>query len=455
MSDEKTSLVAQYKAKLGEAKALKEQHKENLTEEVLKKIDGLLGESDQIKAKIDMVEKLEKGEQYLNEPAGVQAAHLGWREAGPQEGNVEVDAKAWHEVQVKTPFGEKAFRFNVPLAVQKKGYSPAFEAYLRKGFSELGPNDRKTLTEGTDTAGGFLVPADYHTELIKKIATMATIRGLARVVQTSRDVAQWPRVNYTTDDKYTSGVRLTWTGESPASATTHRVTDPVFGLFDIPVHTAMASMPLSNNLIEDAAFDVVGISSDLLAEGFALGENDAFINGSGVGRPMGLLTQVDVTTAGPSSVVSGANNDITTSGDAHSGKRLIDLYYTVPAQYRKRATWLYNSNTAADVDNLVDGQKRPLVSALTQSSLEQGEVQVIKGRPVTIDEFMPDVTTDGYPIFFGDLAGYLVLDRVGFSIQRLTELYAETNITLLLARKRVGGQIVENYRMKVLKASAS
>lgn len=455
MSDEKNTLVAQYKAKLGEAKALKEQHKENLTEEILKKIDSLLGESDQIKAKIDMVEKLEKGEQYLNEPAGVQAAHLGWREAGPQEGNVEVDAKAWHEVEVKTPFGAKNVRFNVPLAVQKKGYAPAFEAYLRKGFSELGPQDRKTLTEGTDTAGGFLVPADYHTELIKKIATMATIRGLARVVQTSRDVAQWPRVNYTTDDKYTSGVRLTWTGESPASATTHRVTDPVFGLFDIPVHTAMASMPLSNNLIEDAAFDVVGISSDLLAEGFALGENDAFINGSGIGRPMGLLTQVDVTTAGPASVLSGAANAITTSGDAHSGKRLVDLYYTVPAQYRKRATWLYNSVTAATVDNLVDGQKRPLIKALTQASLEQGEIETIKGRPVMVDEFMPDISTNAYPIFFGDLSGYIVLDRVGFSVQRLTELYAETNITLLLARKRVGGQIVENYRMKVLKAAAS
>lgn len=452
MSD-KNTLVAQYKAKLGEAKALKEQHKENLTEEVLKKIDGLLGESDQIKAKIDMVERLEKGQEYLNEPAGVQAAHLGWREAGPQEGNNEVDAKAWHEVEVKTPFGVKNVRFNVPLAVQKKDYEPAFEAYLRKGFNELGPNDRKTLTEGVDTAGGFLVPADYHTELIKKIATMATIRNLARVVQTSRDVAQWPRVNYTTDDKYTSGVRLTWTGESPASATTHRITDPVFGLIDIPVHTAMASMPLGNNLLEDGAFDVVGISSDLLAEGFALGENDAFINGSGVGRPMGFLTQVGGD--GPASIVSGANNDITTSGDAHSGKRLIDLYYTVPAQYRKRGTWLMNSATAKTVDNLVDGQKRPLVKALTVISLETGEIEVVKGRPVTVDEFMPDITTDGYPIAFGDFSSYIVLDRVGFSVQRLTELYAETNITLLLARKRVGGYLAEPYRVKVLKASAS
>lgn len=452
---DKQKLVAQYKAKLAEAKVLAEQHKESMSKEIATQIDAILGQADEIKAQVDLAERMSKGDEYLNEPAGTQAAHVAWREAGPTEGNVEVDAKAWHEVEVKTPFGSKNFRFNLPVAVQRKGYSGAFEGYLRKGFNELSSSDRKTLTEGTDTAGGFLVPADYHTELIKKIATMATIRGLARVVQTSRDVAQWPRIVYTTDDKYTSGVRLTWTGEIPSSSTVHRVTEPVFGLIDIPVHTAMASMPLSNNLIEDSAFDVVGVSSDLIAEGFALGENDAFINGSGVGRPMGFLTQVGVSNVGPAAIVSGTNNDISTSGDAHSGKRLIDLYYTLPSQYRKRATWLMNSTGAKAIDMLVDGQKRPLLHSLTQASLENGEIQTVKGRPVMIDEFMPDIATDAYPIAFGDFSSYIVLDRVGFSLQRLTEIYAETNITLLLARKRVGGLLVEPYKMKVLKASAT
>jgi len=44
-----------------------------------------------------------------------------------------------------------------------------------------------------------------------------------------------------------------------------------------------------------------------------------------------------------------------------------------------------------------------------------------------------------------------VVDRVGLSIQRLDELYAETNQVLLLAKKRVGGQLVEAYRLSLLK----
>ncbi len=442
------------KAKIAAARALADQYTDKpMPDEVGGQINSLLGESDVIKAQLDQIERLEKGEQYLTTPAGTQAAHLGWRESGPDEGEVEVDAKAWRQVEVVTPAGKQEVRYHVPLAVQKQGYAEAFDGYLRKGFAGLSPAEQKTLTEGVDSAGGFLVSPDLQTELIKKIATAAVLRAYARRVQTSRDIVQWRRVVYTSDDKYTSGARLTWTGETPSTATVHRVTDPVFGLIDIPVHTAMASIPLSNNLIEDSEFDVQGYASDLLAESFALGEDDVFLNGTGVGQPMGLLTEVN--TNGPAYVISGASGAITTSGDAHSGVRLVNLFYTVPSQYRQRAVWVMNSATMKEAENLVDGQKRPIVSALLTASLALGTPEVIKGRQVLIDEFVPDIAANSYPIIFGDLNGYIIVDRVGFSIQRLAELYAETNTTLLLARKRVGGYCAEPYRIKVLKAGTS
>ena len=236
----------------------------------------------------------EAGDAYMSEPGQVKAAAAAWRESAPDEGEPPVDVKAWRSFDLKTPMGEvKTFRYNVPIAVQAKGYAPAFESYLRKGLSDMGPQDRKTLSVGIDTAGGFLVPEDLQTEMIRKIASMAVMRQLCRVTQTSRDVSTWPRINYTTDDIYTSGVRMTWTGETPSSNTAHRVTDPVFGQVSIPVHTAMASMPITNQLIEDAAFDVQGIATDLIGEAFALGEDNVFINGTGAAQPMGLLAQAE------------------------------------------------------------------------------------------------------------------------------------------------------------------
>src|SRR5690606_15987777 len=244
----------------------------DVTPEVAEKVNGLLGQADELKVQIDMAVRMADAEAFAAEPMGTKAAHHGWREAGPDEGMPDVDPQSWREVKV----GNETMRVFIPEVVTAKDYPDAFDAYLRKGFRDMGPQDRKTLTAGSDSAGGFLIPEDYHVEIIKKTAVMATIRANARVAQTSRDMAKWPRVTYTTDDQSSSGVRMTWTGESPSSSTVHRVTDPVFGLITVPVHTAMASMPVSNDLLDDAAFDVLGIGSDLLGEAFALGENDAF-----------------------------------------------------------------------------------------------------------------------------------------------------------------------------------
>lgn len=444
MAKTKQELLQDAGTKHAEAKKIMFEAGDAITPEQETQVQKLLGEYDNLVAKADLAGRIEAGEKFLDAP-DLSVSASSWRQASPDEGNFPIDAKAWRSIKVNTPLGEKEVRFHIPLAVQKNGYAAAFESYIREGKEKLGPNDRKTLSEGVDSAGGFLVPEEYHTELIKKVAGMTAIRPNARVVQTSRDVAKWPRIKYTTDDKYTSGVRLSWTGESPASSTAHRVTDPVFGLYIIPVHTALASMPISNDLIEDAAFDVVGISSDLIAEAFALGEDDAFVNGNGVARPMGILSQVD-TESGPSSIVSGSASAVAADG-------IVDLYFGLPAQYRRNAKFYMNSATQKAVEKLKDSQNRYLVSSLVNGSLATPQFDTLKGKPIQIDEFAPDVAGNAYPLFFGDLSGYMICDRVGLSVQRLSELYAETNVTLLLARKRVGGQLVEPWRVKAQKIS--
>lgn len=446
-----TALRERYAALVKEARRLGDEYKGKESEmpaETAKKIEEILGQADEVKARLETARRLVDAEAWMREPEQSPVVFHGYREAAPGEGQPAVDPQAWRSVKV----AGREVRYFVPLAVQRPGYASAFEGYLRKGFTDLGPNDRKALAEGVDTAGGFLVPEDFQTRLIQKIATMAAIRNLASVVSTSRDVVSFPRINYTADDKYTSGVRFTWTGEAPASATVHRVTDPVFGRINIPVHTAMASLPVYRDLIEDAAFDVLGIAEAKLAEAFALGEDDVFLNGSGANQPLGLLADVDGD--GPASVASGTAGEISTTGDPHAAYRLVKLYYSVPGQYRGQGTWLMNSNTMLEVESLVDAQGRPLIQTLVGGSVAAGEPGAIKGRPVRIDEFMPDIANDAYPIVFGDFGGYLIVDRVGLSLQRLDEVYAEQNMVVVLARRRVGGALVEPYRLKVLKAAA-
>ena len=459
MNENAKKLRALMQATLAEAEAINVKYSgegaDPMPVEESQRLEGIYGKFDQYKAQLDMVNRHKDAEDFLNEPTEPKTADVSWRRAAPTEGDAPHDPKAWREITVKQVridpiFGVKVvddvvIRYNVPIAVEQKGYRGAFENYMRNGKGALTGRDFKTLTEGTDNAGGFLVPEDYQTELIKKMATLATIRARARVATTSRDIGKWPKIKYTADDKYTSGVRMSWTGESPASGTSHRVTDPEFGLYQIPIHTAMASMPLSNDLVEDSAFDILGISSDLLAEAFNLGENDAFLNGNGISRPMGILAQVD--NGGPASIVSVNASTLTADG-------LIDLVYALPAQYESNATLITSKATEKVIRKLKDANNNYLWPIWPQQGGFAPAPRDFLGFPALRDEFMPGIAAGAYPALFGDLKGYLVLDRVGLSVQRLSEIYAENNITLLLARKRLGGQTIEPWRMKVQKVGA-
>lgn len=458
LKEEITGFQKKAKSALDNARAIQTEwagKDEAMPKEVSDKLSGFLGQVDEYKARIDTAEKLFGHSQWMDEPAGTTAAHLAWREAAPYEGETPVDMKSFREIEYATLIrdprlgivteGKRAIRYHVPLTVQGKGYEGAYEGYLHKGYSDLTAQDQKTLSVGLDPAGGFTVPEDFQAQLIKKMMTTASIRALAMVATTSRDIATWPKIHYTTDDKYTSGARLSWTGESPSSSTVHRVTDPVFGQYQIPIHTAMASLPLTNNLIEDSAFDIAGVASDLLAEAFTLGENDAFINGTGVARPMGILAQVGGD--GPSAVNSGTASLLTADG-------IISLWGALPSQYETNARFLFSKNTEMAIRKLKDADNNYLWPVVTQFGNLGVHPRELLGFPTMRDEFVPAVAANAYPIIFGDFGGYLVLDRVGFSIQRLTELYAETNITVLLARKRVGGQTIMPWKLKVQKVAA-
>ena len=424
-----------------------------LSEEERNVINAIYGEIDDIKAELHIVERLGKDNSYLDEPQGTEAAHLGFRESGPREGDLPVDEKAWRSFEIKTmtPRGieQKEIRYQVPLAVQVKGYEGAFESYLRHGKEDLGPNDRKALVEALDASGGYTVPEDMQTSLLKKIATMATVRMFARIVTTSRDSIKWPRIKYTTDNKYTSAFRMTWTGETPSSATAHRVTDQVFGEFNIPVNTGMASQLISADLIADSAFDVFGLSSEMLGEAFALGENVTFWTGNGAGQPRGIITDASDTTNFDAAVT------VAVTGDTIEADDVIDTIYALPAQYEYNARVFMTKATEKLIRKIKDSSSDyiwPVQALVGGFGVAANE---LLGFPTTRDEFVNNVSdsdnTTTYPLVFGDLNAYAIVDRVGLSIKRDDSLYSETNNVLLLGKKRVGGQLVEAYRLSLLR----
>lgn len=330
--------------------------------------------------------------------------------------------------------------------IRSPEYGRAFRGYMRHGIRELASDAIKTLQEGSDTQGGFLVPEDFLSKIIAKEPAPTNLAGRVTNLQTGRDALTIPKVNYSADDVYTTGMRVTWTGEIPNAATTARVTEPVFGGVRIPVHTAMMSMPLSRDMIEDSAFPLLNWSAGKFSETIDLLKDQMIISGSGQGQPAGLLLNPGGVNQ-PAIVTVGTGGAVTADG-------IEDLAWLLPPQYDERALFVFKKTTTGRaIAKLKDTNNRYLWGAgLQDSGLVPGiRDRKLIGYDVLFNQQMPDFNAGApaYSMIFGDLMGYYLLNRVGFSVEVLREVYAETNQVVILGRLRLGGQVAEDWKIKI------
>lgn len=304
---------------------------------------------------------------------------------------------------------------------------------------------KATMVEADDLLGGYAVPADYRNQIIDRIAATARIRPLTNQMETSRDIVQIPK-STGGDEQYSSNVRITWVDETPASGAAE--TNLTFGLEQIPVNTAMATTPISRNLVEDGSFDLPGYLVEKFGESFAINEDNQFVNGDGVGKPEGIL-QDGSNGLGITEVNSGAAADVQWFDTADSSQGLIAVTFGIAAQYRENARWLFNRDTARNIAALDDAENRPYWS---QEQIGEG---MLLRYPYLEHEAMPNIAASAYPIIFGDFRGYTVVDRVGMTVERyLDSSTAETNTVKYVARRRVGGRCTEPWRFVVNLISA-
>ena len=315
----------------------------------------------------------------------------------------------------------------------KKTHREAFNAYLRGGDSQLmgfatktaSPKEILALLSTDATLGGFTVPEDFQAELLKALAGFTAIRPLARVQTTNRDSVLWPKLKrLATDSRRTSGFAGDFKGQGYVTGGTAPTTQnqPTFEQERIPVHAWRPdAVEISPELLEDSAVSIDMVLSELIAETLAFDEDDKFLNGTGVNEPEGILQ------AGLTSVNTGASGAFTYGG-------LVNLYTGLPAQYRSTATFMMNSNSYGKILQLEDSDGR-LIYVPNQL------MPTLWGRPIAFHEQMADVAASSKSIIFGAFRYYMIVERAGLRIQRLTERYAP-NVGFLPSA-RIGGQCIQ------------
>lgn len=314
----------------------------------------------------------------------------------------------------------------------------AFDSYLRKGYENLTPPEKKVLTIADSTHSGVLAPYEYADTIIKKITEFSPMRSIATLRQTSAYAVEIPT-------ETAIGV-ATWVAESSEKTETTGFTH---ALTEIPTFEMKILYKATQKMLEDSKFNLEAEISQAVGRAMGLLEGTAFYSGNGTTAPEGIITN--------STVLADARNVLTDNTLAFDD--FIGTAYQLASPYARNASWVLNRSTMGVCVGLKSATTN---TYLLQPNLQAGQPATILGSPVYEWPDFPAITSatglgttpgdGGIVLGYGDFrAGYTIVDRVDIYIQRLVERYAEFGMVGFLARKRVGGKAVLPEAIQLLK----
>jgi HK97 family phage major capsid protein len=220
----------------------------------------------------------------------------------------------------------------------------------------------KALSEGTNSAGGYLVPVEYSNKLVEILSAKAAVRAAgATVIPMSNDALQIP--------SQTGGATAYWVAENAQIS----ASDQTWGQVGLNAKKLAALTKLSAELFEDSDPQIEKLVMSDLARVLALEEDSKYLLGDGTGNtPTGLVN------------IAGVNVDTTTLG-ANGGTPTFD----------QLANMLYN----LDADNVPSDGRAWIVHPRTVNTLRK--VKDSTSKYLWADPAMPGdpPTLWGYPVF--------------------------------------------------------
>ncbi len=287
----------------------------------------------------------------------------------------------------------------------------AFRSWLEGGTPiGQGVEEFRALSAGVNTEGGFIVvPEEFVRQLIKAIDDIVFMRGLATVLPlTSAASVGIPSLDNDPSD-------ATWTTEILTGSDD---TAMDFGKRVMTPNALAKRIKITNLLLRIAALPAEQIVRDRMAYKFAITQEKAYLSGSGSGQPLGVFT------ASASGVPVGRDVSNGNTATAITFDGLINAKYSLKAGYWANSQWLFHRDAIKQIALIQDTTNQ----YIWQQSKADAEPDRLLGRPVNMSEYVPNTFTTGlYVGMLADFQHYWIVDSLLMQMQRLVELYAETN----------------------------
>ena len=299
--------------------------------------------------------------------------------------------------------------------------SDEYKAAMLGAFRSNFRNVSNVLQEGVDADGGYLVPEEYDRRLIDVLEEENIMRSLGTKITTSGQ----HKINIAATKPAAS-----WIEEGGALT----FGDATFSQIFLDAYKLHVAIKVTEELLYDNAFNLENYIVTQFGRALANAEEDAFLNGDGTGKPLGLFA------------ATGGGTVADTLTAAVKSDDLINLVYALKRPYRRKASFILNDQTLASLRKLKDNNG----AYIWQPSYQAGEPDRLLGYTVHTSAYAPaDV------IAFGDYSYYNIGDRGTRSFAELKELFAGNGMVGFVAKERVDGKLVLPEAVQILKLQSA
>ena len=299
-------------------------------------------------------------------------------------------------------------------------YRRAFGDYLLNGASGISSESRATIEQRAGIAGlsgGLIIPKTLASEIEVALKAYGGMFEAATILNTLHG---GDLILPTVNDTSAKAAIVSEYDQSTKRA-------PSFGSVVLKAYTYRTPIiPVSQELIQDSAFDLDALLSRLLADSFSRGVNEDLTTGSGTGKPTGIVT---------------AATACTTQAAAASIKLddIIDLIKSVNSAYARNGKFMFNRNTLWELAKIKDQTGR----YIWQDSTREGTPATLFGKQYVLNDDMADIGAGNASVLFGDLTKYNIRLVQSFRVIRLNELLAEYLSIGLFGFARVDGNLLD------------
>lgn len=280
--------------------------------------------------------------------------------------------------------------------------------------------------EGVGTDGGFLVPPDFRTAIVQKVMGEDSLLGRTDQMTTSSNSITVP-TDETTPWQTSGGIQAYWESEAG------QISQSKIALTEKTVKTnkITALVPITDELLQDAPSmsSYVGSRAPVKID-FKI--NDAILNGSGVGQPLGYLNSGSLVT-----VAKESGQDADTVVFAN----IVNMYTRMTDEGKRRAVWVINGDVEAQLMQMqFPGTGTAVPVYLPPGGLSAQPYGTLMGRPIITTEAAAALGDLG-DISFVDFSQYMSVVKSGGLRQDVSiHLWFDYDITAFRFILRVGGQ---------------